>query len=500
MMIRGTVLSMVRVQLNPERVEVKGDHAREGLSLDDFCTSRLEKSRIVILRGFEDNCRYFNFTVRRRTLDLKPSMHGLTANRVPILEVRRYGFGLTSYRVVMNVLDELEQVARGWRRIARSVRARIDRALGEDGFEVDEHTSHLFSEVYPVVELEPAGYQSYLFNGLSLDEKVLKRLVAPLKKHLAGVKVDRDYVPEEIFISRDGYVLPFPVPTTISRKKSRNLHTYRRRKRRLASLAVDMALALKVFLENPHLWAEEWSLMQGLIFLNPHVLMMFGSQYKESFGKVFWRLYNVLDLDDSYLNYRSSALAPQSIGYKASIVNTASLVLSGRKAEISKILKLDNLTHSILALLILKMEVDTRFELNHLRKRQRIDAYTVVVEEILRLVFKNSECCPVKEVVKKIVERKGHGFSVSELTIMLQCVERTSFQKVKDLVEKLVEIGSLSKAEEKRRGRGKAEVTVYSVVWNNSIVKEVKSEYELKIPILISMIEKRLPKTTIGAY
>ncbi len=497
MEVKGIVLTLARVYLsyNPTKVE---SPTWESERMEELCSERVGRSSIFDLKVLKDHCSYFRFSLDKSGLDLVPAKHGLLSNQVPVLEVRRYGFGLTSYRVTLNVLNNLDETSAGWRRIIRSVKARIEKAMKADNVvrEELEKASHYFSEVYPVIELDEQEYRRAMVMGYPLDEVVIKELVAPLKRVLVNVKVRKDYVPEEIYVSRDGFVLPFFVP---SGQKEGNFHTYRRKKRRVARMAVDLALGLKVFLENSHIWSGIWPVKMGLIFLNPHVLLSLGSMDLESFEMIYWRVYNALGIDEAYHSYYLNAPIPLDVDpQQVHLIKVASMVLSGRSPDVLLVLQLDSYLRDLLSLLALKREVDmitcSRFYRMRGRKAKLIKekAFKVILGELAKIVFGKRCEGKVEVAAEKMADReKGIGFSAMELQPLMECGHENSPVKLRKALTDLMTRDVIKESEVRRRGVGKPRVRIYEINWDHPAYKMVMDDYRDRISDLINRIREK---------
>ncbi len=500
MEVKGVVLSLARVHIpyKPRHVEAG---SWEGKRMVELCTERIDRASVFDVKVLKDHCHYFNFCIEKRPLDLVPARHGLVSNQVPVLEVRRYGFGLTSYRVTINVLNNLDETSKGWRRIIRSVKARIEKAMKADNVvkEELEKTSHYFAEVYPVIELEEQEYRKAMVLGYPLDEVLVKELVAPLKRVLMNVKVRRDYVPEEIYVSRDGFVLPFFTPAGKGDGTFKNQHVYRRRKRRVARMAVDLALGLKVFLENLHAWPDFWAVKMGLIFLNPHVLLSLGSMDLESFEMIYWRIYNALSLDEAYHSYHINTPVPQEVEpSQVHSVKVASMVLSGRSPDVLMVLPINDYLRDLLSLFALKREVDMRLYLKVAKrgkraKQTREKIYKVVLDELTKEVF--GEACEeaVGTAAKKMADReRGLGFSAMELEILMECKYEDGRTKLRRNLAELLTRDVIKSNELRRRGVGRPSVKIYEINWDHPAYRMVMEAYKDRIDDLINRIKERM--------
>ncbi len=497
MEVKGVVLTLARVYLSysPTNVETP---TWESERMKELCIERVGRSSIFDLKVLKDHCSYFRFSLNKYSLDLVPAKHGLSSNQIPTIEVRRYGFGLTSYRVALNVLNDLDEASVGWRKIIRSVKARIEKAMKADNVvrEELEKTSHYFSEVYPVIELDEQEYRKAMVMGYPMDEVVIKELVAPLKRVLVNVKVRKDYVPEEIYVSRDGFVLPFFVPPSQERK---NLHTYRRKKRRVARMAVDLALGLKVFLENSHIWSGLWPVKMGLIFLNPHVLLSLGSMDLESFEMIYWRVYNALGIEEAYRSYYLHTPIPLDVDpHQVHLIKVASMILSGRSPDVLMVLPLDPYLRDLLSLFALKREVDMRvcprfFKLKGRKaKLIREKAFKVILEELVKVVFGKGCEGKVEMAAEKMADReKGVGFSAMELQPLMECGHKAGSSKLRKTLTDLMTRDVIKESEIRRRGVGKPKVKIYEINWDHPAYKMVMDSYKDRISDLISRIREK---------
>jgi len=314
------VLTMTRIALRPG-----GALLTEGI---DPLTERLISPCKTKLRLISDQAGLLGdvcggFSGHRRWIGLRnhevrsisdSSGDALSLISTPRLLMESYRFGLLSYRVVAVVQvssHDQEGILASWRRMAAEFRRVLeDRMRGLAGR--GSLLSQYFSEVYPFYELSMSlpeitrRWSSELEPSLIPSPEELRFFLSPLKLSSPPPDPELLFLPNPVYLSRDG-VFVFSHYDPMEGGKRRNIHLTRRKRRRLLRLAIDLALGLKVFLDNEDLWLmgteTMWGALTGMIHLNPRVVSSLmrgqGRRFLDFYGSLL-RSMNLLERFESY--------------------------------------------------------------------------------------------------------------------------------------------------------------------------------------------------------
>jgi len=278
------VLTLTRVVLSPrypESLAGSVDPLTEDIAAD--CSSRLRR-----LAGYRellgDLCG--RFVGRRRKRGLRneevrliseAAGEALALTSPAYYLVEEYGFGLTSHRVKITVeprTDDPEEFVAAWRQAAQIFRRALDRRIE---LERASLASQYFAEVYAFYELpvSPARLTAdweKIERILIPDNEGRKSMASPLKWLSPPRQLNLAFAPDPVYASGDGIFAVF-FYSEFGAGKRRNVHSFRRKTRRIFRLAIDMALGLKVFLDNEDLWLlgqeDAWVALTGMIYLSP---------------------------------------------------------------------------------------------------------------------------------------------------------------------------------------------------------------------------------------
>ncbi len=314
--------------------------SRDSINYLDICDSLFKAFRKT--RGLDSDA----FAWIRESWDWRGG--GIVFHRAFQLTRTDYLFGLSSLRIWAPTLMRKDGSMGGlpdWSGAALAFRRVLERELKGKVFD-DSWRSRFFAEVYPLYRSEvPFRYlrnSGPLNKWLGLTEDMIKATISPLKGGSPDLLPDyrRIAAYPEAYISRNGIIIPF---LRSEDRKVRTFHAFARRVRRQTELAVDLALALDVFLrseisirdDDPH-----WNFLVGKVALSPRVLTNL-SRPVRGLGfmrKVHSELIDILDLEQRYGDFEEQVVMPYDAEEEVDYVNEclrllgSGIVRRGRKA------------------------------------------------------------------------------------------------------------------------------------------------------------------------
>ncbi len=238
---------------------------------------------------------------------------GLSIVSPPRLLIESYGFGLSSYRVIATVRvlsHDQDEMLRSWRGMASEFRRILEDRMREFLMR-GSMASQYFSEIYSFYELdmslpEIVARWSELESSLIPDPESRKFFISPLKTSSPPPEPEPSFLPNPVYISRDG-IFSFFHYDFKGEGKRRNVHLMRRKRRRLFRLAIDLSLGLKVFLENEDLWlmgtGNLWGAMVGMVYLSPRVVVNLMRGAGRRFIDFYSSLNRSMDLIEKFESY-----------------------------------------------------------------------------------------------------------------------------------------------------------------------------------------------------
>ncbi|MEM0268871.1 MAG: hypothetical protein QXI51_05900 [Candidatus Korarchaeum sp.] len=501
-------LTLTRVALRPEYLRADGepDGLTDSISLG--CKTKLrEISDQMGLLG--DVCDRFVGRRRWKGLregelrDISDALNdALTLSQPPRLLTESYGFGLTSYRVVVPVIvasDDPESILRAWRKAARRIREIIDDRM-RGTIVRGSLASQYFTEIYSFYEMRRSLYDLCLNWSKEIESSLLpsrdwlRSLMSPLKLSTPPPEPELTFLPSPVYMSRDGIFAFFHYDPE-GEGKRRNLHLKRRKMRRIFRLALDLSLGLKVFLENEDLWLagsdDLWGAVVGMIYLNPKVI----SALMRGKGRKFLGFYSCLlksmGLFGVFERYEGGFTFPFPTEDHIQVFAQAVRLLGGGVPKGMARLPLTGLQLAILKLLILKEDLDSIEEWDE----GSLELLSITLCDYARRILDGGisgrwrftedtsiEADCSREFFRQISARKRkQGLTVREISVLLGGAAGMRVHTVNANLRKLEEMGIVVRREERRsrsRRRGKRTkiglpVSVFSVDTTNHFIQSL---------------------------
>ncbi|MDK2384031.1 MAG: hypothetical protein QI199_04380, partial [Candidatus Korarchaeota archaeon] len=289
-------LTLGKVYLEPEFVPIL--HNRSGS--DDV--RRAERDEEYVIREgvkLATNCSTFLGRELRGSVPTVenpcPGFLGRKVRKVlkdATWEERIYSSGLRSIRLSKVVEDspglssDLYRLASEWPDLAGEFKGAINDELKRREIP-NIRASRFFTEVYFPAPVE----------DMPLD--LVKELISPLKLKMRKPDVLEHRLYDTIFSSVDGVL----VMMSLGRSRQVNKKV-RKRVRGMLRMGIDLVLAQKVFYTSSSLWFHgEWSLINGLMILNPEVLRNVTGWRDATFGSTYSHLLRNFDVERRFRRY-----------------------------------------------------------------------------------------------------------------------------------------------------------------------------------------------------
>jgi hypothetical protein len=452
--------SLARVSIDPSLNWVEGEEDPLISSLREECLYRIKSEECSGFRALRSSSYLRGDLVRR----IKEASRDLYILSPPKIMFEAYSFGMLSYRLTF-VAKPLSSPLIPWKRAAMEMREILEGMSGPRG----RFSSQFFSEIFPHYEMDvnPRLLRikwDEIEEELSIDAD---EMISALKLTSSPHKSELIFAPGPIYLSKDGVLAP-SIYSKLGKGKRRNLHSSRRKWRRIIRLAVDLALGLKVFLENETLWFHDieglWGARVGLIYLSPRVQRSLWIYRGRRFLKLYEALLDSMDLEEKFERYEKVGFPFLDELQLSSFLRTL-VMLGGREPEVRaygigdleldalKLIVLkDLLDRALLSLDERKLAAVARYLCNYLRDPSRI---MISLDE-------PSHGCE-RDFYRDIVSRRDRrGLTLRELSHLLRekYGRRAEVDTVKAGpragrgVSKLVELGAVILART-RRGRAR---------------------------------------------
>ena len=467
------LLALTRVQIEPSFIEGSNDPILDRIR--GICSEKLKNGKHEFLLG--DICRRISgFRIKRgltneEVRSIKEEAENLCLNSPPYLIIERYGFGLTSYRVASTfkpLTDDQLKLLDSWRRISRAFRSILELNMSEN---IKSLSSKFFSEIYAIYECEvdPLSLKlkwPQMENSFIPDRNFINSFLSPLKTMAEPPNSRLFWTPDPTYVSSDGIFVKFFYSLTREAKR-RCVHSTRRKKRRIHRIAVDLALGLKVFLENQDLWIRDpetcWGAFVGMIYLSPKVLRELWRFTGRRFIYIYSNLLSQLELERRFEDYERDFWFPFLDDIQLFSFSDAVRMLCGSSPS-GRAYSLDSIHIDALKLIILKDKLDellypwdelklvglTRYMCNCLRSHSHA----------LSSINSPSNDESIKECTEEFLSsissrKKKKGLTSLELAILLRPIygERavTALRKSETLLRKLVDSGLVTYMGDRRR-------------------------------------------------
>ncbi|GEM_PF-5404077 len=364
---------------------------------------------------------------------------GIVFHRAFQLTRTDYLFGLSSLRVQAPTLmrnDGSTGRLPDWSDMALAFREVLERELKGE-MPDDSWRSRFFAEVYLLYRSEvPFRYLRNfgpLNKRLGLTDDMIKVTISPLRGGSPDLLPDyrRIAAYPEAYISKDGIMIPF---LRSDDRKVRTFHAFARRVRRQTELAVDLALALDVFLrseisikdDDPHL-----DFLVGKVALSPRVLTNL-SRPVRGLGfmrKVHSELIDILDLERRYGNFEEQVVMPYDAEEDVDYVNECLRLLGSGTVRRGRRALLVGDRARILRISVLKSKGDHIFPRTNEAALRVLGALIVVyltrgrfsdLEELKRALQPLIISKEIEEFAKRVACRDpGLGLTVYEMEVLL---------------------------------------------------------------------------------
>ncbi len=421
---------------------VEGYTIREGMKLASNCSELLGRKLGGSVPTVENPCPGFIGRKVRRTL-----------NDV-ILEERTYTSGLGSIRLTRTVdigaglPSDLYRLVSKWPEMADEFKGMINDRLVSRGIP-RPYASKFFSEAYFPAPVE----------YMSVD--LIRELLSPLKLRMRKPDVMEHRLYDNIFSSVDGVLV------MMSLGKSRQVNKkVRKRVRGMLRMSIDLVLAQKVFYSNSTLWFHgEWSLINGLMLLNPEVLRNVTGWRDATFGSTYSHLLRNFDVERRFRRYIEGFWLPTLDLKKAVRISVNLSRLGASQPNVDDVLvTLDERECAILQALAAKEFLDGRF-------MGRLD-YAKRVAELLCLYFLHGNTSALRScevgrgsLTEKLKAREEvEGLSLPELVTLLSPIYRGDRAEYEDALGKLTRLNLVRSRRVGRKGKGSKTVRIYELV------------------------------------
>ncbi len=449
-------LTLGKVYMDPEFVPIEGEPRtgdagegvveeyliREGVRLATNCSTLLGRELEGSVPTVENPCPGFIGRKVRRTLD------GF------LVEERVYSSGLRSIRyskviqVDASMPNDLYRMASEWPRIADEFKGRINDELVSRGVP-RLRASRFFSEVYfpaPVEDMSP---------------DLIREFISPLKLKMRKPDAVEHRLYDTIFSSVDGVL----VMMSLGRSRDVNKKA-RKRVRGMIRISMDLVLAQKVFYSSPTLWFNgEWSLINGLMLMNPEVIRNLTGFRDATFGSIYSHLLRNFDVERRFRRYIEGFWLPALDLKKAVRISVNLFRLGASQPNVDDVLvTLEERECAILQALAAKEFLDGKF-------MGRSD-YVARVAELLCLYFHQGNSTALDScergrgsLAEKLESREEReGLSLPEIMVLLSPAHGRKRSQYEDALNRLVRLNLVRSRLVRRRGRGNAAVRVYELV------------------------------------
>jgi len=369
-------------------------------------------------------------------------------------EERIYSSGLRSIRlskvveVSPGLSSDLYRLASEWPDLAGEFKGAINDELKRREIP-NIRASRFFTEVYFPAPVE----------DMPLD--LVKELISPLKLKMRkpDVLVHRLY--DTVFSSVDGVL----VMMSLGRSRQVNKKA-RKRVRGMLRMGIDLVLAQKVFYTSSSLWFHgEWSLVNGLMILNPEVLRNVTGWRDATFGSTYSHLLRNFDVERRFRRYIEGFWLPTLDLKKAVRISVNLFRLGASQPNVDDVLvALEERECAILQALAAKEFLDGKF-------MGRSD-YAKRVAEVLCLYFHQGNSSSLRNCVRgrgslaeKLEAREEReGLSLPEIVTLLSPIYRGERAEYEDDLGKLTRLNLVRSRRVGRRGKGSRTVRVYELV------------------------------------
>ncbi len=346
--------SLTRVSIDPKIGELEGEEDPLISRLRDECSYRIRSEECSNFRAFRRYSYLRSDLVKR----IKDASREFSILSPPKLLFEAYSFGMLSCRLTL-VVKPLSPPLLPWKRVAREMRGILEEV--ESGSR-RRFSSHFFSEIFPHydIDVNPRLLRmkwEEIEDSLSMD---VNEMISALKLTSSPHESKLIWAPGPIYVSKDGILAP-SIYSKLGKGKRRNLHSSRRKWRRIMRVAVDLALGLKVFLENETLWFHDlegvWGARVGLIYLSPRVqrsLWLYGGR---KFIKIYEALLDSMGLKEKFESYEKVGFPFFDDLQLSSFLRTL-ILLGGREPEGARAYGMSDLELDALKLIVLKDLLD----------------------------------------------------------------------------------------------------------------------------------------------
>ena len=385
-----------------------------------------------------------NVWVARTTLDPGLCLD-LGTHRPPVLEVRRYSFGVTScwIRVVSNKRWRLDDLAETWAELAGTLLREIDHRL-----EGAYASSRPFSSIHVV---RGSG-----MNGAPPD--VIYKLTFPLVRG----RINPKYAEEALFrptMRRAGDLVAISecgVFIYLSGLSEPRHKASRRRIRRRTEYAVDLALAQLIMMDNPWAVSLSGAVDQKIVLADPRLFGSIRLAGGSFFSFIFRRLAERLNLLEKFEerggNLISVAAGVDPPRFLRGLAARAMLGLEERD-YLPPPYVYDDRKVRVLVLVAAKSVLDD------MGVGPRESA--VALHGLVSLWNVKPKLSP-GELERKISDRiPPDGLSVPEISGLLGVDESLLYPRTGGLMRDLLAGDFVEERTAKRTGRGRGETTIY---------------------------------------
>ncbi len=371
-----------------------------------------------------------------------------------IWEERIYSSGLKSIRLSKvveinpSLSSDLYRLASEWPDLAGEFKKAINDELKRR--EIPSiRASRFFTEVYFPAPVE----------DMPLD--LVKELISPLKLKMRKPDVLEHRLYDTIFSSVDGVL----VMMSLGRSRQVNKKV-RKRVRGMLRMGIDLVLAQKVFYTRSSLWFHgEWSLINGLMLLNPEVLRNVTGWRDATFGSTYSHLLRNFDVERRFRRYIEGFWLPTLDLKKAVRISVNLFRLGASQPNVDDILvTLEERECAILQALAAKEFLDGRF-------MGRSD-YAGKVAEILCLYFFQGNSSAMRKcregkngIAEKLKAREEkEGLSLPEIVSLLSPLYKGDRAEYEDALKKLLRLNLVRSRRVGRTGKGSKTVRIYELV------------------------------------
>ncbi len=535
------ILTLTRVALRPKHLEIGEGKGIDELSrsMSSACMTKLKRlSGQTMMLG--DICGSFLASRIRRGLRnhevesiARAAGSSLAITSPPYLLIRMYSFGLASYRMVITaepIEGGWKEILLAWRRIARALRRMMDERLTSTLIR-GSMASHYFSEIYSFYELDieppdvPLSWKEELEPLVMPDPSLRPFLLSPMKSSTQPPEPELGFTPDPLYTSRDG-IFAFFYYSNRGPGKRRNVHQVRRKRRRFMRMAIDMALGLKVYLDNEDLWLsgrdDLWGALAGMIHLNPIIVNSLWRGAGVRFLKPYSMLIRAIGLMDRFEAYESSFWFPFSSEQQILIFNQAVRLLGGKPPGKVESYPFTDRELALMKILLLKGMLDREFMewddtslqclskllciyADYVMKESSSNLEGSLTEEMLRKVKagKPSGGC-AGELYDQMKARKGKkmGLTAKELSVLVESStslkESSAHHAVTSALKKLMS-SEILRTREERRGRSRKSgsrttkglrVTSYEPDLDNTMIQQMEGIYERIVSRILEVFKR----------